>query len=179
MPTEPKPADRLVVFAHGMESGPWGTKIQALAEVARQQHFAVESPDYRHTQDPHARVDQLRALDPRAQQLVLCGSSMGGYVSAHACEALRPNGLFLLAPAVYYPGFDEEPSGIPRHSAVVHGWQDDIIPPASAIRFAQTHQAELHLVQDSHRLIDALPLIEQLFDRFLTRLVAGTDAVSP
>lgn len=171
MPTSTNPDQRLVVFAHGMESGPWGTKIEALAEVARARNFAVQSPDYRHTQDPRARTEQLRALSPRADTLVLCGSSMGGYVSAQACRFLHPAALFLLAPALYYPGFDEEPTDIPAHSAVVHGWHDDIIPPESALRFARSHQAELHLLHDSHRLIDSLPIIEQLFDRFLVRLL--------
>jgi len=53
----------------------------------------------------------------------------------------------------------------------VHGWHDDIIPPESALRFARSHQAELHLLHDSHRLIDSLPIIEQVFDRFLVRLL--------
>ncbi|WP_348672991.1 alpha/beta fold hydrolase [uncultured Abyssibacter sp.] len=170
MSVTPDPAQRLVVFAHGMESGPWGTKIQALAAVAARLGFAVDSPDYSHTMDPHARVRQLQALAPQSACLVLAGSSMGGYVSAQSCSALRPEGLFLLAPALYYPGFDEEPRDIPAISTVIHGWQDTVIPPASAIRFAQTHQAELHMLEDEHRLIESLPLIELLFERFLVRV---------
>lgn len=167
------PAHRLVVFAHGMESGPWGTKILALADVAKRMGFAVDSPDYSHTKDPHARVGQLLKQNPQSDCLVLAGSSMGGYVSAQACAGLKPAGLFLLAPALYYPGFEEEPADIPPICTVVHGWQDTVIPPASALRFAQTHPAELHLLDDEHRLIDSLPLIEALFERFLARVVAG------
>ncbi|MGH8540495.1 MAG: alpha/beta hydrolase, partial [Stenotrophobium sp.] len=39
----------LVCFAHGKESGPWGTKITHLAEVARGHGYEVMSPDYSHT----------------------------------------------------------------------------------------------------------------------------------
>ena len=37
---------------------------------------------------------------------MLVGSSLGGHVSAAAAAALRPRGLFLLAPAFYMPGFE-------------------------------------------------------------------------
>ena len=35
--------DRYVVFSHGKESGPWGSKIAAMAEIAREEGFTVES----------------------------------------------------------------------------------------------------------------------------------------
>ena len=38
---------RYVVFSHGQDSGPWGTKITALAETARAEGYEVESVDYR------------------------------------------------------------------------------------------------------------------------------------
>lgn len=38
-------ADHLVVFAHGMESAPWGTKITALAKVAQRMGFRADSPE--------------------------------------------------------------------------------------------------------------------------------------
>lgn len=37
----------LVVFSHGKESGPWGSKIQALAKVAERLGGDVISVDYR------------------------------------------------------------------------------------------------------------------------------------
>ena len=43
-------------------SGPWGTKITRLAEVARARGFEVMSPDYRHTHDPKERVAHLLRL---------------------------------------------------------------------------------------------------------------------
>ncbi len=164
--------DALVCFAHGKESGPWGTKITHLADTAKRRGCEVISPDYSHTHDPHARVAQLLELAPRARRaLVLVGSSMGGYVSAMACAALRPQALLLMAPALYFPGFDEEPAGIPPLSAVVHGWNDDIVPVERAIRFARTHGAALHLLNSGHTLNDQLPALELLFDDLLRRTV--------
>lgn len=160
-------AERLVCFAHGKESGPWGTKITRLAEVARARGFEVMSPDYSGTHDAHERVRMLLDLAPAAKRLVLVGSSMGGYVSAMACAALRPRALFLMAPALYFPDWDEEPQGIPRSCCVVHGWDDDIVPVERAQRFAQRNRAELHLLHSGHTLNDQLPALCFLLDRML------------
>jgi alpha/beta superfamily hydrolase len=164
--------DALVCFAHGKESGPWGTKITHLAETAKRHGCAVLSPDYSHTHDPRARVAQLLELAPRAGTLVLVGSSMGGYVSAMACAALRPAALLLMAPALYFPGFDEEPAGIPALCGVVHGWHDDIVPVERSLRFARTHRAALHLLDSDHGLNDQLPALDLLFDDLLRRALA-------
>ncbi len=161
--------ENLVVFAHGKESGPWGRKITRLAEVARRHGFEVISPDYSHTHDPRARIAQLLYLRPQAQRLILAGSSMGGYVSAMACAALQPRALFLIAPALYFPGWDDEPQGIPALCSVVHGWHDDIVPVERSQRFAQRHRAELHLLDGEHTLNDQLDALEPLFERQLRR----------
>lgn len=159
--------ERLVCFAHGKESGPWGTKITHLAEVARRRGFEVMSPDYSRTHDPHERVSMLLGLAPRAGTLVLAGSSMGAYVAAMACATLKPRALFLMAPALYFPGWDEEPAGCPVLTTVVHGWRDDIVPVERSLRFATPRRAALHVVDSGHTLTDQLPLLALLFDRLL------------
>lgn len=166
-------AERLVCFAHGKESGPWGTKITCLAEVARARGFEVMSPDYSGTQDPRRRVDLLLHLAPQARHLVLVGSSMGAYVSAMACAALKPDALFLLAPALYFPGWDEEPTGIPARCAVVHGLRDEIVPVERATRFAARHGSELHLLHSDHGLNDQLPTLSFLLQRMLDQVIAS------
>lgn len=162
---------QLVVFAHGMESGPWGTKIDALAKVATTAGWAVDSRDYRSTKDPDERVRMLLANPPQADKLVLVGSSMGGYVSAMACEALRPDGLLLIAPALYFQDYDAEPTGIPSLCSVVHGWHDDIVPPERALRFANTHKAELHMLDGDHRLVEQISELEWVLERLLARVL--------
>jgi surfactin synthase thioesterase subunit len=107
----------------------------------------------------------LLELAPRAEQtLVLVGSSMGGYVSAMACTALHPRGLLLLAPALYFPGFDEEPADIPSIAHVVHGRDDDIVPLERAERFSRTHAAVLHVLPGGHTLNEHLPGLARIFE---------------
>ena len=120
--------------------------------------------------DSTARVAHLLQLAPRARRLVLVGSSMGGYVAAHACAALKPQALFLMAPALYFPGWDTEPAGIPGLCSVVHGWRDDIVPVERGVRFAQAHRAALHVLDADHGLNDQLPTLELLLGELLDRV---------
>lgn len=169
-PTQPS-----VVFAHGKESGPWGTKIQHLGAIAETLGFVVESPDYQGIDDPRERLAHLQALAPTGAPLVLAGSSMGGYVSAMACAHLAPAALFLMAPALYMPGYPGEPDGCPRDTVVVHGWDDDIVPLSTAsLAFARKRRAALHVVADGHRLADSLTLVGGLFRSQLERALTRT-----
>lgn len=160
---------RYVVFSHGKESGPWGTKIGAMAEVARAQGFDVESVDYRGLEDPSARVERLIDACRHLQgRLILVGSSMGGHVCTAASKLLRAEGLFLLAPAFYMPGYEEltpEPAACPI--TIVHGWHDDVVPVENSIRWARTHGAALHVFDSDHRLQDRLREIANAFEYFL------------
>jgi hypothetical protein len=142
--------------------------------LARARGFEVLSPDYSHTHDPRQRVAELHTLAPRARTLVLAGSSMGGYVSAMACARLSPTALFLMAPALYFPGWEEEPEAIPSLCCVVHGWDDEIVPRERALRFAQRHRAELHLLRSDHSLNDRLHELGLLFGDLLDRAEFAT-----
>jgi pimeloyl-ACP methyl ester carboxylesterase len=166
-----------VVFSHGKESGPWGSKITAMAQVARDLEFDVLSVDYRGIDDPLARVHKLietLSTAPAASggaQPVLVGSSMGGYVSAAAAAMLRPRALFLLAPAFYMPGFEEyTPQDVPAPTTIVHGWHDDIVPVENSVRWAREHRATLHVLNSSHRLEDQIPVICSLLRELLKSL---------
>ena len=163
----------VVYFAHGKESGPWGTKIVRLAKIARQKGCHVESPDYSSTTDPDKRVKQLLSLKPQADKnLILVGSSMGGYVSTVVSKKLRPRGLFLLAPAFFRRGYTKpKPEPQARHTWIIHGWKDDVIPVESSFRFAKEYKVHLYIVDSDHRLISALPQIEELFTIFLNRIL--------
>ena len=80
---------RHVVFSHGKESGPWGSKIRALAAVATAAGWAVDSIDYQGMADPAARVAKLVAVGRSAAgPLVLVGSSLGGHVCTAAALQL-------------------------------------------------------------------------------------------
>lgn len=161
-----------VVFSHGKESGPWGAKITAMAAVVRDLGGAVESVDYRGMDDPAARVDKLIGLASSSEDsVVLVGSSMGGHVCAAAAAEVRPQGMFLLAPAFYMPGFENfTPREVPCSTVIVHGWRDDIVPIDNSIRWAREHCAALHILDSDHRLEDQISLICLLLRAFLMDL---------
>jgi alpha/beta superfamily hydrolase len=162
----------MVVFSHGKESGPWGSKITAMAAVVRDLGVALESVDYRGLDDPAMRVNKLiGAAKEFPNPVVLVGSSMGGHVSAAAARALQPRALFLLAPAFYMAGYEQyTPQDVSCPTAIVHGWHDDIVPVENSIRWAREHQATLHLLNSDHRLEDQIGAICVLLRAFLTDL---------
>ena len=158
-----------VIFAHGKESGPRGDKILALSEVARNNGYFVESPDFKGMDDPEARVNRLLQVASEMQgPFLLAGSSMGGYVALRASEKLPTLGLFLMAPALGLPGYRKpQPEPGCKHMTIVHAWQDELIPVRHVIEYAEQHQAELYIVNSDHRLSGQIPLLAQLFARFL------------
>ena len=162
-----------VVFSHGKETGPWGSKITAMAATARQLELAVESVDYQGIEDPSKRVDKLLQLGSAITgPMVLVGSSMGGHVSAAAARRLRARGLFLLAPAFYMPGFEAyTPQDVDCPAAIVHGWRDEIVPVENSIRWALEHAAALHILNSDHRLQDQIEAICGLLRDFLRALL--------
>jgi fermentation-respiration switch protein FrsA (DUF1100 family) len=163
---------RYVVFSHGQESGPWGRKISALAEVARAEGYEAQSVDYRGIDEPRARVARLVDFCKElAGDLVLVGSSIGGYVSVASASLLHARGLFLMAPALYLEGLPELRSGVlDCPTALVHGWRDEVVPFEHSVRFAQTHRCALHLLESDHRLHNQVRVIQYLFEYFLIAL---------
>ena len=165
----------LVVFSHGKESGPHGNKISSMRSIAEDLGFSTVSLDYTKCSHETERVDLLKSFlrkQKQKQKLVLVGSSMGGYVSATVANEIELQGLFLLCPAVYHYEFTQQfyaPKTM--NIALVHGWEDDIILPQSSIDFAREHKAELLLVQDGHRLKNALPSILPWFRQFLLQFL--------
>jgi len=161
-----------VVFSHGKESGPWGSKITAMAAVVRDLGLAVESIDYRGLDDPGDRVRKLiDSVGERKDRVVLVGSSMGGHVSAAAATRVGARGLFLLAPAFYMAGFEQyTPRDVTCPTAIVHGWHDVIVPVENSIRWAREHRAALHVLDSDHRLEDQIEAICRLLPDFLTAL---------
>jgi alpha/beta superfamily hydrolase len=160
-----------VYFAHGMERGPWGTKITRLAVVAEELGCGVESIDYTDTMDPEIRAERLVTILSREQDgFVLAGSSMGGYVSLVASESVEAKAVFLMAPALYVPGFKKQQyHSRSSHIEIVHGWSDDVIPAQNSIKFARHVDCSLHLISEDHSLNGSLDVVADLFERFLYR----------
>ncbi len=162
-----------ILFSHGKESGPWGTKISHLAQIARAQDIALDSIDYTDSMDPDVRAARLVELvqaEPN-ENFILVGSSMGGYVSMVAGEQPNVIGLFLMAPALYIPGYAMQYyAPTPKCIHIVHGWQDEIIPHELSVRFARRHECSLHLIEGNHRLDSSMGDLGRLFKLFLAEI---------
>ena len=158
-----------VVFSHGQESGPWGTKIRAMAELVRGMGCTADSIDYQGIADPTARVQKLvHACESIDDDLILVGSSMGGHVATAAAESLGAAGLFVLAPAFYMEGYEALtplPPSMPV--SIVHGWHDDVVPVDNSIRWARSCAATLHLVDGDHRLTGNIDEINEYLRQFI------------
>lgn len=161
-----------VIFSHGKESGPWGTKICAMADTARAADWAVESLDYQ-GMEALDRVEKLVAYcDAEDAPQVLVGSSMGGYVATATAARIGARGLFLLAPALYMPGYEEHmPDTLADcPTMIVHGWHDDIVSYKGSIKYGKKTGASLILLDGDHPLTANIEQINQLFRDFLQRL---------
>ncbi len=166
------------ILAHGFESGPDATKVTALAEVAQRLGFTHERPDFTDL-DARREVSSVGDVPARLQRLVglaaaaaargpvvLAGSSLGAYISAIASLQVPVQGLFLMVPPTRMgpmPALDAAPVPI----SVVHAWQDELIPAADVIAWAQARSARLLLVQDGHRLERHVEASAQAFEALL------------
>ena len=142
-----------VLFIHGLESNPKGTKARVLAE-----HFATDTPGM-DTRDFEGCVQAQSAAIRRFEPDVVVGSSFGGAVAV----ALLQRGLWrgptlLLAQAAALQGLRPElPTGV--RVWLVHGSRDDLVPPAASRQLARTGSPSLvRLIEidDDHRLSAAV-----------------------
>lgn len=162
------------VFSHGKESGPNGTKIQRLVAVAEEMGVETTSIDYRNCANADARVsllsETLQQLGTPSRQVVLVGSSMGGYVSMVVANEQPVAGLFLMAPALYMSSEEYSVQSYqPQCDCVeiTHGVNDEIVPVDNSIRFVKEHTGTtLHLVPDDHRLKESHNFLACQFKRF-------------
>lgn len=169
MKVSPPSRQRIVLFSHGQESGPWGTKITALAQDAQDAGLAVDSLDYRGMPDPAERARKLIArMGDCREEILLAGSSMGGYVAVAAAQAQPAAGLFLMAPALAVPDWPPLGKTVDAPAFVVHGWQDEIVPLEWNLDFARINKARLHLLHAGHSLTEALDDIRALFRLFIS-----------
>ncbi|PSF13308.1 alpha/beta hydrolase [Marinobacter fuscus] len=164
-----------VFLSHGLESGPGGTKVQALKAVAETFEGAVvQALDHRNTRDPAQRLQQMQNAMIRAgarpERTLLAGSSMGGWVCARTSELTPVLGCFLLAPALALPDYPEsKPTIGATHTRIIHGWNDEVVPVMPVLELARQQQLETLVLADGHRLEDSVPRIAQEFRSFIER----------
>lgn len=162
-----------VIFSHGKESGPFGSKIKYLMDIVfKYSNMKSHSIDYSDLDNPDERV--IRLIDYCSNiddQIILVGSSMGGYTSIVGSEIIKPKGLFVMAPALYMPGYlvqDYKPTS--EHKLVIFGYNDEVIPVENGIKFSKSHQVPLILIPSDHRLKNDIEYIGAQFDLFLKKV---------
>lgn len=151
------------ILSHGFESGPDATKVTALADAAHRMGWSSERPDYTDL-DARRDVSELGDVSARLQRLLglaraaatrgpvmLAGSSLGAYISGLVSLQVRVEGLFLMAPPLRM-GSAQPLDAAQVPTSIIHGWNDELIPAAHVVEWAQARRARLLLVDDSHRL---------------------------
>ena len=169
------------ILSHGFESGPDATKVTALADAAERAGWSHARPDYtdldaRHEVGPfgdvRARLRRLEALAREAARrgpLVLAGSSLGAWICGRVSLQVPVAGLFLMAPPISMsPAPPLEAAEVPI--AIVHGWDDELIPVTEVIAWARLRKARLALVDDGHRLAAHVEYCGEAFAQFLATL---------
>ncbi|WP_372965963.1 YqiA/YcfP family alpha/beta fold hydrolase [Marinobacter sp.] len=162
-----------VFLSHGLESGPNGTKVQAMKAVAEEfPGVRAEAIDHRNTKDPEERLLQMRsameAAGAKPERTILAGSSMGGWVCAQTSSQIPVLGCFLLAPALALPKYPQS-SPVIRASYVqiIHGWNDDVVPILPVLKLAREQALDTLILSDGHRLENSVGRVAQEFRYFM------------
>ena len=172
-----------VYLSHGLESSPDALKMQALKGVVEAlEDCEAVVMDYRNMAAPSVRLQHLyQTLEARGELpecCVMAGSSLGGWLSAMVSSRFATRGCFMIAPALGLPDYPQtSPTLQSRQAHIIHGWQDDIVPPGPVIEIAQRQRLSLRMINDDHRLHASLPTILNDFDAFLRQCLLN-DGIS-
>lgn len=163
-----------VFLSHGLESGPGGTKIQAMKAVAETfKGVTAIAVDHRSTKVPAKRLEQMAAAMAEAGadpgRTVLAGSSMGGWVCAQTSAQNPVLGCFLLAPALAMADYPESSPRIQaQHCQIIHGWDDEVVPVMPVLELAREQSLPTLILPDGHRLEHSVDRVAQTFRQFLS-----------
>lgn len=140
-----------LLYIHGSDSSGQTYKAQIIRRVFPD----LLAPDF--TGPLAARLAQLETILADKSNWTLIGSSLGGlmaalYAARHP-EQIRK--LVLLAPALHLPEFARHiPDAVAVPTLLIHGKQDDVVPPEPVRRLAKRVFPRLTYlsVDDDHRL---------------------------
>lgn len=155
-----------ILFLHGLESGPHGSKYQALKAVFNQ----VTAPDCSGILNEEERLQIIcDEIDRTEEPYLVVGSSMGGLM-AMLLQQRRPQriaAMVLCAPALHRPAAAELTYANLPPLTVIHGDQDDVVPLDVSRRFGE----DLIVVHDGHRLGGSMTVILDAVFRMQKRLI--------
>ena len=140
-----------ILFLHGLESGPHGSKYQAL----KKKFADVLAPDCSGVKDEAQRLKIIQQeISRESAPFLVVGSSMGGLM-ALLLQKKHPEqvaGLVLCAPAIHRSaGANLDLHNLPP-TIVIHGTQDDVVPIEVSLAFGK----RLRKVDDDHRLSNSM-----------------------
>jgi predicted alpha/beta-hydrolase family hydrolase len=170
-----------IILSHGSDSSPDATKVSALAAIAESLGWRTHRPDYRsddargHAGSVAPRIARLRAtVEALDAPPLLVGSSMGAFVSGLVSLDVPVAGMLLLATPSEIPDYARK-FALRLHlpTVLIHGWRDDVCPPAGIQLFAAQHRLPLLVLDDDHRLAASMPAIAAQFRLLLESSVAG------
>ena len=142
-----------LVFLHGLETGPYGKKYQAL----KQMFGAVIAPDCEGIKDPAERLQIIqKRLENEPGPFLVVGSSAGGLMALRLQQVdPRVACMVLCAPAIHTDAAAGlSPEGLPP-TIIIHGIYDEVVPIDSSRCF----RLPMLEVEDGHRLDNSIPLI--------------------
>ena len=149
----------MIIFAHGLEGSPNGSKIRALRNAG----FDVVAPDFQGMVLAE-RVDLLHeiCLEYASEQPILAGSSYGGLTAAIVAMRMENafRGLLLCAPALHLvePPVDDKPFLLPKWiEDDHHSWLEMILFQFHAVLvcFRSRMNRSISQVNDGHRLAES------------------------
>lgn len=144
-----------VIFYHGLESTPNGSKPHALREVFPD----LEVPDFT-GMSYSERYAKAKADLIAGEPALLIGSSLGGLLAVELADNYpdKVKGYLLLAPALHM--LTNYVSNIPTVAMMVLGRNDEIDGlNTAATTFANKNDLNCLVVEDGHRLSNSVPLM--------------------
>ncbi len=155
-----------LVFLHGLESGPHGSKYHALRELDPD----LVAPDCTGITGIAERLEVIEADLADADRMVIVGSSFGGLAALLFAQREhnrhRVAACLLCAPALPLatPG---SITWLPAETIILHGTRDEVIPYRASEEFCADHGIRLVSVDDDHRLAASAALMVKLAAKLL------------
>ena len=148
-----------LIFIHGKESSGQGTKAVMLRDLFP----GMLTPDFKG--ELTERMHKLKKILQGKDSWTIIGSSMGGLMAAlfTCAQPQRVRRLVLLAPALIWPDFAQDPPGpVDVPTTIYHGRQDELIPLDIVHHLAKQSFTNLdfHAVDDDHRLLKTVQEID-------------------
>ena len=169
-----------VIFSHDKGEKPNGFIFNMLSGIVTIHGHQYEFMDYTDIQSPDQQAFHLTAhLERETEPFILVGAGVGGYASLLATKHHSPQGIFLLAPALYMPGFAVQE--YPSHPlvAILHSWSDTVVPVENSEKYLLSMDRTDHIHQSlttlegDHGLKEVMFDVYKEFESFLLGVTCG------